>query len=185
MSGQDQVVDSKLRTLLVGGLYVAGAMTLGVLVGRDSAPVSTLYEFAVPELSAAPQGSVTLVMQPADCVNNTRSLEWWSEVGAEGLVFVSGIIVTDDVAESQAALRNARLRFPTSTVDHGGIGRHVRALGYHTTPLVILSDPLGRVRAAAPMSEFRTEEDVLAFVRILNRSPASVDLDSLPSPSGP
>ncbi len=184
-SDREEVIRSKLRTIVVGGLYVAAAAVLGVFIGRDSAPVPIIHEFAVPEFEAALQGAVTLVMQPADCVSNTRSLEWWSAVGADGSVFVSGIIVTNDPAESEAALRNARLTFPTSTVGHGGIARLVRGLGYDSTPLVILSDPFGRIRAAAPMSEFRDNEDVLAFLGALNRSPASVGVEGPWFPSEP
>jgi hypothetical protein len=187
-SNEADTTRSRIPSLLVGAIYLVAPLLLGVVAGRHHAPVSSFAEFSVPELDAvvgqnAFRGSVTLVMQPADCVSNTRSLEWWGALAGEGTVFVSAIIVTDDPAEAEAALRNARLTFPASTVGHGRIARSVRGMGYHATPLVILSDDTGRVRAAAPMGDFQSEEDVVAFLRSLLRSPSPTNSGETRAPS--
>lgn len=137
----------------------------------DEPLTGSLPEETVAMLEGGPL--VALVFQAQDCVNDLDLLEAWSERVGQDTARVVGLLVNAASApqEAVAQLTSApEVRFPVHRVERAGLQGMLRGIGYRQTPVVVLLDRHGRVRAAAPLrSPSGSPDVVLAAAALLPR----------------
>lgn len=135
--------------------FVALAATAGWLLSLDSADTADAYE-AMARAGIDDSGaSVAVVLQRSDCQQFLGELAELSRYHNTGELLVIGFVVdAKDAREIADALEGARLSFPLrAAANNTGIVKAVRAIGYRATPLVLVFDGSGRLRAASPWND--------------------------------
>lgn len=111
----------------------------------------------------APHITIAVVAQPADCSTQRHKLSWF-EGANQGSVRVIGVILTRSQSQVDLLTGQTGLSFPL--VRGGwGVERSLVAVGYRRTPVVVVLDARGRLRAAAPLAEIETAAAARGFVQ--------------------
>lgn len=145
------------RTLLAGGVAALVGAWAVLLQGQGAPPTPVAEALGLSAAAPAPDGAlqVALLFQVADCSGSVEALGAWSQVHASRRATVTGYVL--DAPESgetpEQLLRGAGLEFPLRRGERRELAALLPALGYASTPLVLVLDGEGRVRIAAPARE--------------------------------
>ncbi len=107
-------------------------------------------------LPARSEPHVVLILQPADCVQNTTALQEMANLLLRGGLPVSGLLSVDRREGSlmrAAVTADPPLPFDLTPVKAARIAVGLRTIGIRSTPVAVLVDGDGRVRYLAPFEE--------------------------------
>ena len=141
-----------------------------VLVARERVRMldELAFHWGGGVLPARSEPHVVVILQPADCIQNTTPLQEMANLLLRGGLPVSGLLSVDRRQGSltRAMIADSPLPFDLTPVTAEYIAVGLQAIGIRSTPVVVLVDGDGRVRYLAPFEEGNMAARVELFLQL-------------------
>lgn len=139
------------RVALAIGFVALAATSGGLLAITRADAAGSFAGIWEVETSSGSDVTVAVVLQLSDCRTLVAELKRLGQHHATGKLAITGFVV-DAASEGdiERALNGDRPPFPLRAARDAGIAEAAMAIGFTKTPLVLVFDRAGRLRAASP-----------------------------------
>jgi hypothetical protein len=156
------------RMMIASGLLMLAAGAVTFLPWRNRLGGEQNLERALAAQGDA-SWNVAVIFQMRDCRERIESLRVWNELSGRAGLAVSGFVLGPDVPEDlQRAMADWGIEIPVRPLELSASAlRALRGAGFRWTPMLVVQDPSGRIRAIASLDHLSSVEEARTFVENL------------------